>query len=280
MAKASKQIIQQHEEMFYPTVRVRTKKAGGSGTVVYSEKYKDEVYTYIITNQHVIDDSVHIEKKWDPVLKRKVDKEILDTVYVEYFKYNNYSHTVGSFAVEADIVAYSECDGGQDWALLRMRDTENKADWVSNMFPLEDLENIHIFDKCYAVGASLGHPPVASEGMITYMDDEIEHYKYWMSSAPTIFGNSGGAVYRWSASRKKYEYIGIPSRISIQPMGFSADAITHMGYFIPIDRVYGLLEDNDFQFVYDDSVSIGDCEKARKAKQKPEKKSIDDDDDE
>ena len=75
MAKASKQIIQQHEQMFYPTVRVRTKKAGGSGTVVYSEEYKGEVYTYIITNQHVIDDSVHIEKKWDPVLKRKVDKE-------------------------------------------------------------------------------------------------------------------------------------------------------------------------------------------------------------
>ncbi len=69
MAKASKEIIQQHEQMFYPTVRVRTKKAGGSGTVVYSESYKDEVYTYIITNQHVIDDSVHIEKRWDPVLK-------------------------------------------------------------------------------------------------------------------------------------------------------------------------------------------------------------------
>ena len=278
MAKASKEIIQKHEQMFYPTVRVRTKKAGGSGTVVYSKSYKDEVYTYIITNQHVIDDSVHIEKRWDPVLKRKVDKEILDTVYVEYFKYNNYSHTVGSFAVEADIVAYSEVDGGQDWALLRMRDTENKADWVANMFPLNDIENVHIFDDCYAVGASLGHPPVASNGMITYMDDEIDHYKYWMSSAPTIFGNSGGAVYRWSSNRKKYEYIGIPSRISIQPMGFSADAITHMGYFIPIDRVYQLLEDNDYQFIYDDSISIDECKKARKAKQKPEKKDKDEDD--
>ena len=277
MAKASKEIIQQHEEMFYPTVRVRTKKAGGSGTVVYSEKYKDEVYTYIITNQHVIDDSVHIEKKWDPVLKRKVDKEILDTVYVEYFKYNNYSHTVGSFAVEADIVAYSEVDGGQDWALLRVRDKENKADWVANMFPLDDIENVHIFDDCYAVGASLGHPPVASNGMITYMDDEIEHYKYWMSSAPTIFGNSGGAVYRWSGNRKKYEYIGIPSRISIQPMGFSADAITHMGYFIPIDRVYSLLDDNDYQFIYDSSISIEDCNKARKAKQAPKKEEKDED---
>ena len=269
MAKASKEIIQKHEQMFYPTVRVRTKKAGGSGTVVYSKKYKKEVYTYVITNHHVIADSVHLEKKWDPVLKRKVDKEILDTVFVEFFRYNNYSHTVGSFAVEADIVAYSEVNGGQDWALLRVRDKENKADWVANMFPLNDLENVHIFDSCYAVGASLGHPPVASEGMITYMDDEIEHFKYWMSSAPTIFGNSGGAVYRWSANRKQYEYIGIPSRISIQPMGFSADAITHMGYFIPIDRVYKLLEDNDYQFIYDDKVSIEDCNKARKKKQEP-----------
>ena len=271
MAKATKEIIQKHEQMFYPTVRVRTKKAGGSGTVVYSETYKDEVYTYVITNHHVISDSVHVDKKWDPVLKRKVDKEILDTVQVEFFRYNNYSHTVGSFAVDADIVAYSEVEGGQDWALLRVRDKENKADWVVNLFPLKDIENVHIFDDCYAVGASLGHPPVASNGMITYMDDEIEHYKYWMSSAPTIFGNSGGAVYRWAASRKRYEYIGIPSRISIQPMGFSADAITHMGYFIPIDRVYKLLEDNDFQFIYDSNYSIEDCEKTREKKQGPEK---------
>ena len=273
MAKASKEIIQKHEQMFYPTVRVRTKKAGGSGTVVYSQKNdKDgEIYTYVITNQHVIADSVHLEKKWDPVLKRKVDKEILDTVNVEFFRFNNYSHTIGSFAVEADIVAYSEVEGGQDWALLRVRDKENEADYVANMFPLEDLDNIHIFDETYAVGASLGHPPVASNGMITYMDDEIEHYKYWMSSAPTIFGNSGGAVYRWSGNRKQYEYIGIPSRISIQPMGFSADAITHMGYFIPIDRVYKLLEDNDFQFIYDSNYSIEDCKKARKKKQSPEK---------
>ena len=271
MAKASKEIVQKHEQMFYPTVRVRTKKAGGSGTVVYSEEHNSEVYTYVITNHHVISDSVKIEKKWDSVLKRKVDKEKLDTVFVEFFRYNNYSHTVGSFAVEADIVAYSEVDGGQDWALLRVRDKENKADWVANMFPLDDIDNVHIFDQSYAVGASLGHPPVASEGMITYMDDEIDSYKYWMSSAPTIFGNSGGAVYRWSDNRKRYEYIGIPSRISIQPMGFSADAITHMGYFIPIERVYKLLEENDYQFIYDDKISIDDCNKARDEKQKPKK---------
>ena len=97
-----------------------------------------------------------------------------------------------------------------------------------------------------------------------------------MSSAPTIFGNSGGAVYRWSSARKQYEYIGIPSRISIQPMGFSADAITHMGYFIPIDRVYKLLEDNDYQFIYYSKVSIEECNKARKKKQEPKKEKEED----
>ena len=272
---ASKQIIQKHEQMFYPTVRVRTRKAGGSGTVVYSKKHDKKIHTYVITNHHVISNCIHITKKWNPVLKKKIDTEILDTVSVEFFKYNNYSHNIGSFAVEADIVAYSEHEGGQDWALLRVRDKENQADWVTKIFPLDDIENVHIFDSCFAVGASLGHPPVASEGMITYMDDEIDHYKYWMSSAPTIFGNSGGACYRWSPSRKRYEYIGIPSRISVQPMGFSADAITHMGYFIPINRVYELLKENDYHFIYDEDVSFEECEKARKEKREPKKDNKD-----
>ena len=38
----SKSIIKKHEEMFYPTVRVRTNKAGGSGTVIYSKKHGKE----------------------------------------------------------------------------------------------------------------------------------------------------------------------------------------------------------------------------------------------
>lgn len=273
--KAEKTIEQKHKQMFYPTVRVRTRKSGGSGTVVYSEKVGKEYHTYVITNHHVIANCINIEKKWNPVLKKKVDTETIDTVFAEFFKYNNYSHSVGSYAVEADIVAYSEYDGGQDWALLRIRDKEDKAEYVADIFPIKEIDSVHIFDKVFAVGASLGHPPIASEGHISYMDDEIDHFKYWMSSAPTIFGNSGGAVYRWSNSRKKYEYIGIPSRISVQAMGFSADAITHMGYFIPIDRIYKLLKDNDYQFIYDSSYSIEQCEAARKKKLEPEN---DDDD--
>ena len=133
----------------------------------------------------------------------------------------------------------------------------------ADLFPADDIRNVHIFDKVFAVGASLGHPPIATEGHISYMDDEIDHHKYWMSSAQTIFGNSGGAIYRWSNGRKKYEFLGIPSRISVQPMGFSSDAITHMGYFIPITRVYALLDENFYHFIYQPDVTYNDCMKLR-----------------
>ena len=174
----SKVIVQKHNEMFYPTVRVRTRSSGGSGTVVYSQKHGEEVYTYVVTNHHVVSDCIRVTKKWSPVQKKKMDTEELDTCSVEFFRYNNYSHCVGSFAVEADVVAYSEVNGGQDWALLRVRDKENIIKFVANIFPLDKVDSVHIFDKVFAVGASLGHPPIATEGHISYMDDEIEGYKY------------------------------------------------------------------------------------------------------
>lgn len=160
--------------------------------------------------------------------------------------------------------------------MLRVRDKETLAPFVAKIFPTDDINNIHIFDKVFAVGASLGHPPIATEGHISYMDDEIDHHKYWMSTAQTIFGNSGGAVYRWSAKRKTFEYVGIPSRITVQPMGFSADPITHMGYFIPVDRIKALLDDNCYQFIYDDSYTVAKCDKLREDK----KSGVDPDEDE
>ena len=111
---SNKVIKQKHEEMLYPTVRVRTGRSGGSGTVVFSQKNGDEAHTYIITNHHVISENIKVVKKWSPIYKRKIDTEFLDTVQVEFFRYNNFSKCIGSFAVEADIVAYSDVEGGQD----------------------------------------------------------------------------------------------------------------------------------------------------------------------
>jgi hypothetical protein len=58
-------------------------------------------------------------------------------------------------------------------------------------------------------------------------------------------------------------------------MGFSADPITHMGYFIPIDRIKNLLDENCYQFIYDEKYTMKKCEKMRMDK----KKGADDDED-
>ena len=48
-----------------------------------------------------------------------------------------------------------------------------------------------------------------------------------------------------------------------------------MGYFIPIERIYSLLEENNYQFIYDSKASFEDCENARKGKLKAEGKKDD-----
>ena len=57
-------IKDKHQHMLYPTVRVRTTKAGGSGTLIYSRQIPDEeegmFESYVLTNEHVIDDNIKV----------------------------------------------------------------------------------------------------------------------------------------------------------------------------------------------------------------------------
>ena len=53
-------------------------------------------------------------------------------------------------------------------------------------------------------------------------------------------------------------------------MGFANQAITHMGYFIPLHRIYEWLDDNCYQFLYDDVFTSEQCEIMREEKTKNE----------
>ena len=48
-----------------------------------------------------------------------------------------------------------------------------------------------------------------------------------------------------------------------------------MGYFIPIDRVYKLLKENNYHFIYDSKVSFEDCENKRNKVKTSDKKDSD-----
>jgi len=176
-----------HEQILYPTVRVRVKNAGGSGTVLFSGKNKDGEYeTYILTNYHVIESAIEVKKQWDSMFGREIKKEFKSTVQVDFFKYKYDSIGVGAQTIDADIVAY---DAPQDLALLKLRAID-RVEHVANIFPPDKVkEEIRIFDEVIACGAALGAPPLPTRGFLSNLNIEIDNYIYWLSTALTIYGN-------------------------------------------------------------------------------------------
>ena len=107
------------ERILYPSVRVTNGQGGGSGTVVYSEdrEKKGEFQTFVITNHHVVDNLIHIEKQWDNLTQSYKYLEKNDTADVELFSYANGGKTITKSAVKAEIIAYV---ADEDIALLRL----------------------------------------------------------------------------------------------------------------------------------------------------------------
>ena len=266
-------VEKRHKEILWTTVRVHTDKAYGSGTVIYSGKdAKGKWHSYIATCQHVVANNIKVETKFDPRVGYDIKKETRIPVEVEFFYYDKLSICQGvSGSVKADIVAY-DVDG--DIAILETRRSA-PVEWVANLFPKDKIEEIHVFDEVWACGAALAHEPIATHGEINFMNELMdEGVEYWMSSAQTIFGNSGGAMFRYSPKRDCYEFIGIPARIGISIAGFLPDPITHMGFFVPIPRVYKVLDDNFYQFIYDSKYTYEKCKELRESHKKEQEKLL------
>ena len=219
---------QKHTEMLYTVVLVRPSRGSGSGTVIWSQPDAEgEYHSLILTNHHVVRQAIKIEAAWDPKLGKKVDREKRNLVRAEWHIYNDYSHMVGSKSSRAEIVAY---DAKLDLALLRLIDRERQVTPVAYFLP-ED-EPIYLFDEVTAVGAGLGEPPFATQGNLAFLDKIIEGETYFLSSAPIIFGNSGGALFRYSPERLRYELIGVPSKVSAAGW----QAVSHMTWSIPVNN--------------------------------------------
>ena len=239
-----------HSEMLYPVVRVDSGPLKGSGTIIYSATRAGEIQTYVLTNWHVIESSIEIGKEWNPKKQEEVDKETRRTVEVFTFQYNELSRNIGSLGKRADIMAY---DRKADVALLRLTDREGALPYVAALLP--EGEALHIFDPVWAVGAGLGHPPFATEGVIGHLDDEIDGYRYVFTTAPMIFGNSGGALFRYSAERSRHELIGIPARVRA---GFFL-VVTHMAFSVPIETIREFLRVECYGFILGDAQERASC---------------------
>ncbi len=255
-----------HEKYVYPVVRV-SGGGGGSGTVVYSKQplleslSEDEPIllgiplriedpaaysTYILTNYHVISNAVRITEEWDSKLKKNIDVERRSIVHVEIFKYKDLSTPVGTMKIEADIVLYNKTG---DMALLKLRFDE-EVKFVATLPEKDNAEFYRIMDESVASGCSLGQPTIVSVGVISRVGYQLDSLPYDMSTAQIIFGNSGGAMFSGDGV-----YMGIPSRVAMAGWG---SPITHMGLFIPIHRIYEWLEEEFYDFLYDESLNETD----------------------
>ncbi len=253
-----------HTAIARPTVRVRTERAGGSGTVLFSENGS----TYVLTNEHVVSGAISIEKRWSTLLKSERKIDVFDPVSVEFFEYQYSSRAIGGTSVQSDIVAY---DKDEDLALLKLRGT-NPAPAVATLLARGEENNLRVGMPVIAVGAGLGEPPVQTQGYLSQFGMEIDRREFWLNTAPSIFGNSGGALFL--ADEDRFEFIGVPARISVAMLGWSADAITHLSYAIPVTRVYSFLEDQMFRFIYDDTFTEEGEEQAREALRKREEEKM------
>ena len=250
-----------HEKVLYPVVRVRTHKAGGSGTVIYSNPNKQGKYeSFVMTCAHVIDDAVEVKKEWDSFLKRKIEKEFTEQVQVEIFDYVDISKVNSSNALRADIIAY---DKVVDIAILKL-DSPKPCPYIAKLIDKDKADSIKLFTDAYASGCSLGHDPICNQGQITYLNEKIENKQYLMSNCSSIFGNSGGALFLANTG----EQIGITARISAIQLGFGVDIITWMGFSIAPQEIYKFIDDQELKFLYDPSDTFEAALKRREKKQK------------
>lgn len=252
-----------HESILYPVVRIRTHKAGGSGTVIYSAPCKEnpeENQSFVLTCAHVIADAVNVRKDWDSVLKKEIDKEFVEQVQVEVFDYVYLSKVNSSNAYRADIIAY---DKSVDLAILKL-ESPKQCPFVAKIIPKDKIPLVKVFADAYASGCSLGHDPIANQGKITYIDEKIDNHTYLMSNCSSIFGNSGGALFLADTG----EQVGVTARITAMQLGFGMDIMTWMGFSVSPQEIYKFVDAQELKFFYDPNDTFEAAMKRREEKQR------------
>lgn len=208
------EVQQRQSQMLNPTVRVELTQGSGSGTVIHSS----DKGTFIITNHHVAGEKDN-------------------TVQVRFWLLNGKGETVLSVLRDAKVVAH---DADADLSLLRLADTEFRAESIATIAAETDL--LQPTESVYVCGAALGLRAHCTTGLLSLVEAQLMGRTHIAMSAPTIFGNSGGALYHKGANGR-FEYIGTVRAIAMAGFG---TPITTTAYAIPNASLRDFLRGNGF----------------------------------
>jgi len=208
------------EQMLNPVVRIHPKvgRSVGSGTIL---KVRGK-YSYIVTNFHVVEDAVH-------VIPGK--GTTMDDLDVDLYTHKN--GVLTKKTVRGVIRAYNV---ERDIALVRI---EYRTKHVAKT---RHEKYLRIFDPVWAVGASLGMPPAPSTGMLTEHGVTPQGETYLRSSAPTVFGNSGGALYREYKGR--YYYVGMPTMVASLPNRGGKVLVPFLSFAVPVSVILAFMKEH------------------------------------
>jgi len=204
-----------------PVVQIAGDVTVGSGVLLESQPLGGGKYlTHLLTAWHVVRD---IYGGTD-----HVDRPIAVKLYLE--------NGTTSFE-DAEMIAF---DTEIDIALLRLV-TDQPVHNGARLASRERLQHTQVFDPIYAVGCPLGNDPIPTCGEIADVRHHIDGERYWMISAPTYIGNSGGGIF----DAKTHELLGVFSKIYTHG-GVRSTIVPHMGLATPLSIVYDWLDAVDY----------------------------------
>ncbi len=143
--------------------------------------------------------------------------------------------------------------------------SKNAKSWCFHAYPaLVKSRNSHIPGDQSTLPQHLNYEVVAdinSVGKEPTYDLKLDGMHNFFAEGVLVH-NSGGAMF--TELDGAFYFLGIPSRISVT---YGGQAITHLGYFSPISRIYKFMEMQIFDFLVPGSKRTpADCEKERKDK--------------
>lgn len=203
-----------------PTVQLAGDTTVGSGVLLESRALPDGKYdTLLLTCWHVVRDI-------------QADAGAADAVVPVAI----YSPDGSKQSTTARVVA---ANPDIDACLLRLVAQQPVAHgaWLPSRARLAAAQ---VFDPIVAVGCPLGNDPIPTFGNVSSLHHEVDGDHFWMISAPTYIGNSGGGIF----GADDHCLLGIFSKIythgSLRPV-----IVPHMGLVTPLAEIYDWLEERD-----------------------------------
>lgn len=203
--------------MLAPTVRLEGVSTVGSGVVLESRPHKDGrgYQTLLLTAWHVVRD----------IQADAIGSERLVPVEIR--------RPEGSRHELARLLAHEQ---DLDAALLELK-TREPVRHGARLAGRAALDAAQVFDDIYAVGCPLGNDPIPTHGEIMDLGHELDGTSYWMISAPTYIGNSGGGIFHGEGHALVAIFSKLYTHGTIRPT-----VIPHMGLASPLGPVCDWLE--------------------------------------